>query len=67
MTTVPDNCHRCGASLRIVRVKFSLTGARLITLCPDCALTKADGPLDVKGDPAAQHALQPSSTHPLLF
>ncbi len=32
-----DICPRCASALRIERVRFILTGAKLVLVCPDCA------------------------------
>lgn len=32
-----DICPRCASALRIERVRFILTGAQLVLVCPDCA------------------------------
>lgn len=63
MTTGPDKCIRCDSALQIVRVEFSLTGARLITLCPSCTIAKADGPAEA--DPPTQHVERSLDAHTL--
>lgn len=54
MTTGSDKCLRCDSALRIVSVKFGFTGARLVTLCPDCTLAKVDSSVDAEAEPATE-------------
>ena len=38
-----DICPRCASALRIERVRFILTGAQLVLVCPDCAQPQDGG------------------------
>ena len=38
-----DICPHCNLAFGIVRVRFGLTGARLLSACPNCGLAQADG------------------------
>jgi hypothetical protein len=38
-----DVCPRCACALKIERVRFILTGAELVLVCPDCAPAQGDG------------------------
>ena len=42
-----DICPRCASALRIERVRFILTGAQLVLVCPDCAQSQdgSSGPV----------------------
>jgi hypothetical protein len=37
-----DICPRCASALKIERVRFILTGAELVLVCPDCAPSQGD-------------------------
>jgi hypothetical protein len=37
-----DRCPNCEIGFSILRVRFSLTGTRLLSVCPNCALIQAD-------------------------
>ena len=37
-----DRCPHCEVVFSILRVQFSLVGTRLLSVCPNCALVKAD-------------------------
>ena len=37
-----DICPHCNLPFRILSVRFGLTGARLVSTCPNCGLAQAD-------------------------
>jgi hypothetical protein len=57
-----DICPHCNLAFRIVRVRFGLTGARLVSTCPNCALAHADSLLQVTAAPEPPWPPEHSST-----